>query len=216
MLTISVDLDQLEHGLTDLEERQIPFATMKALNTMALAGQKAERAHLDEVMTLRRKDWDFKSIKITHFAKKSELYAEISISPPGSSGDQKSDILGKFEDETEKVSRTGGLVAVPVGRNIRRTKYDLPDRRDRPKAFNFHQVGRTVRGDRGTFIVRTANGRGLILQRTRQGVRALYLLLPRVEITPDLAFDATVGGAAEAAADEAFDQAWELAMATAK
>ena len=214
MLTVSVDLSGFEADLTDLEKRQVPFATSRMLNAMALAGQEAERKHMGEVMTLRRTDWDLKSIKITHFAKKTELSATIAVSPPGNAG--KTDILAKFEDDTEKSSRFGHLIAIPIGTSIRRTKSDIIQQRDRPKSFNFRQVGNRILGDRGTFIVQTKNGRTLILQRTRQGVRALYLLVPRVAIKPNLAFEDTVGRAALAAADQAWEDAWTRAISTAK
>ena len=55
---------------------------------------------------------------------------------------------------------------------VRRTKADIIRDNQRPKAFDLHQQGGSVVGNQGTYIVRLADGRELLLQRPTLGVRA--------------------------------------------
>ncbi|MEO7457073.1 MAG: hypothetical protein ABIY52_12495 [Gemmatimonadaceae bacterium] len=162
MITIRVDTDQLTRDLRDTQTRQVPFALVKALNALASEDvQPAERRRLREVFTLRREAWADRSIKITHFAKKAEPFVTIAIKPPGTQ--DRSDILGKFEDQTEKRAIGGHGVAVPM--DVKRTKGGMISKGKRPGALHLHREGGRVVGDNGTYIVRLADGRELLLQR---------------------------------------------------
>lgn len=229
MPSIAVDTRSFRESLTDFQQRQIPFAQAKAINTLAINVQTAERLRLREVFTLRRESWADRSIKITHFAKKSEPWARIAISPPGASGAARADILGKFETETEKRPRAGGrTIAIPI--NARRNKRDIIYGKERPTAFHFRQVGNRVLGDRRTFLIRMPDGTGLILQRRRktaqarqlgyrgkdEGLIALYRLMPEVSITPDLHFEPTALHVITRDWVTSMEAALELALRTAR
>lgn len=211
-LTLTVDTSSATSWLNDVANEQIPFAASKALNATAVDFQAAQFAHEQSIFHLNRPDWVKRSTKITHFAKKTALWATIAVSPPG--GDRRADVIAKFEEDTEKTSVAGHDIAVPIG--ARRNKANIVRSGDRPKSFNFHQVGNAVRGDRGTFIVTTAGGRRLILQRTRSGVNALYLLTPRVVIRPDLDFEPTAVRTVDDRWLANFDRWFEEAMRTAR
>ena len=216
MLSITVDILPATRGLTEVQVNQIPFALSKAINDTAKQFQALEFAHLQSVMTLRRPDWVQRSIKIGHFATKAEPWGVVAISPPGSTGFSRRDILTKFEDETDKRSRKpGGMVAVPLD-GVKRNRRDIIPMNQRPASFHFRQVGNRILGDRGAFIVKTAGGRELILQRSRGEVRALYLLVPDVHITPDLMFTSIALSTVERFWAGNFSDAFELAMRTAK
>ena len=62
--------------------KQLPFATKEALNDTAEDFQKAERARLGKIFTLRRKLWAERSIKISPFATKQRQEVRIAIDPP--------------------------------------------------------------------------------------------------------------------------------------
>jgi hypothetical protein len=224
MITVEIDLAPLTRRLSTLEKTQIPFAAAKALNAVGLDIQARERENLRRTFTLRRPEWAERAVKITHFAKKTELYTTVAIAPPGDRGD----ILGKFETDTEKRSRTGGLVAVPI--NARRNKRDIIVGKQRPKAFHFqHQGGRIIGAD-GTFIVTLPSGQQLILQRkgrtkrslrlgARQGPRpvvALYLLTPRVELRTPLHFVPTAREVVQRLFPPRWAEALAAALATAR
>jgi hypothetical protein len=214
-LTITVDSANATRYLDDVARKQIPFAESKALSAVALAFQAAEFHGIEQRFTVRRESWVKRSIKITHFAKKKEPWATIAIQPPGTGGASRADILGKFERDTAKRSRrAGGLIAIPIG--AKRTAHGIVRGRDRPHALDLHPVGQSIRGARHTFLVQTADGRALILQRTAQGVRALYLLMPEVRIHPTLEFEATAQRVVAREWDEAFRVAFAHAMETAK
>lgn len=176
-LTISVDIKGALAGLKQVREDQIPFATMTALNTMAfaprgaplspLSAQGAIRSLARETFTLRRPQFFDLSIKQTHKATKRELWATLAVDAPG----DRDDILAKFETDTEKRPHSGRTVAVPISTRIKRNNQAIIAKRDRPAGYNFRNVGKKVIGDRGTFIVRRADGSGVILQRIAQRQR---------------------------------------------
>lgn len=161
MITVDIDIKSLTRGLTDLQQKQIPFAASKALNALGLDVQVKERLRLREVFTLRREAWADRSIKMTHFAKKTELWATVAISPPG--GASRSDIFGKFETDTEKRPFSGSHIAIPIG--AKRTKGDIVRANQRPKNMHLHSEGGRIVGDNGTYIVKLKDGRQLLLQR---------------------------------------------------
>lgn len=180
MIDITVDYKDAVRFLTDFGEKQIPFAEAKAVNATGLDVQKAERAQIHSVFQLRRPEWADRSVKITHFAKKSEPWLTIGIHPPG--GDQRADILAKFETDTWKTSITGGRVAIPV--NAKRNKADIVPRGQRPRAII--AAGKA-------FILKSKNPNvQLIVRQVGRGKRrileTLYLLVQRVPLTPDLHF----------------------------
>lgn len=198
-LTIEVEFKHVTRHLDDLAQRQIPFALAKSINATLVeprgmtAGlstvQGAERLQLRQAFELRQTAWADRSIKVVHFASKKEPWGTIGIHPPGANGDSRADVLAKFESDREKTPREGGhTIAVPISARLKRSSKGIISKRDRPKAFNFRQDGKRIVGDRGTFIVRQADGSGLILQRTKRGVVALYRLVNRAELTPDLHF----------------------------
>jgi len=225
---IAIDFEGAIAHLADVEKRHVPFAAMKALNHIGTSFQEVERRHMRDVFTVRQPQWVDRSVKITHFAKKTELFTTIGIQPPGARGGDRADVLGKFEEDREKEPRDGHSIAIPI--RARRNKRDIITKGSRPRAFNFRQVGNSIRGDRRTFLIRMEDGTGLILQRRRKSSQAralgyggrdealvaLYRLVDRVEITPELNF---VPNAREVAArrwSPAFLDALEQALRTAR
>lgn len=207
MFSIDVNTRPWLVSLDDWRAEQGPFVLKTALNTLATSVQDAERAHMRGIFTERRPEWLDRSVKITHFATKAEPWAIVGIHPPG--GDARADIIGKFEDQTEKIP-LGASIAIPV--DARRSKKDIVLNSQRPNA---------LRGNDKVFVIRKPNGVGLILQRISRGARKgtnrlLYLLVKRTRITPDLEFEATAIKTVDAKAVLALDAAFDLAMKTAK
>lgn len=212
MISVTVDATRALNYLSDLEKQQVPFAMARAINDVAVDFQLQEFLHEKDIFTLRRPDWVQRSNKVTHFASKTELWATVTVSPPGAAN--RSDIIGKFEDQTTKQSvRAGGMVAVPV--EARRGRTDIVVPSQRPKAFNFRQVGKRIIGDRGTYIVRRGS-KQYIFQYARGGDRLLYVLVPQVPITPDLEYLRTAEWTVANKFQLRFDQRWTDALATAR
>ena len=198
-IDIQVDARKAIKELNDVGERQLPFALARALNATYLDVQKAERANLHSKFKLRRASWAEKSVKFSHFATKREPWVTFGFHPQG--GESKRDILGKFETQTEKRPIDGRTIAVPQASSLFRKGTGIIPHRNRPSALNLRRDGRRVIGDRGTFVIRKADGSGLILQRlgkgrgrrgvTRSsGVQALYVLALRARLKPNLEFRA--------------------------
>lgn len=175
-IQIIVDPRAALKDLKEIREDQIPYALAKAINATTLDVQKAEYAHQSRIFTLRRPEWVKRSNKITKFAKKTDPVAIIGIHPPG--GDARADIVGKFETETQKTPR-GSSIAIPVSERVKRSNAGIIAKRARPAAYNFRQVGKAIRGDKGTFIIKKPGGTGLILQRVKGGVIGRRSYQPR-------------------------------------
>lgn len=232
-VNITIDTKGLTAFLDDFQQRQVPFALSNTLNDVGALFQYREREHIAQVMNVRRKDWVDKNVKITHFAKKTELYTSVEIQSPG--GGDRSDILAKFEQNTSKSPTSGSAIAVPV--DAKRNKAGIAPRL---KSFHFKEVHgpkhvaplkarirsgilrgalQVFEGDKKTVMIKNAKGQGVILQRVgrgkRAGMRTLFYLTPRVKLTPNLQFLAHAQEAATHAA--AFFRArFAEAMSTAK
>lgn len=123
----------ISDALVQMAAKQLPFAMSKALNDGALAFQKAQIASMSETFTVRRRDFLQKSVKITHFATKSNLVAEIAVESPGG----RSDVFGKFEDGGIKHPANGRhFLAIPrVGSFVKPRARSIVDDQHRPAAL---------------------------------------------------------------------------------
>jgi len=194
-LEITVDPKQALKDLKADQERHVPYALSRAVNSTALDVQRAIRNRQRSIFTLRRPEWADRSVKMVKFATKTDPVAQLGIHPPGAMGDRRADIIGKFEDQTVKLPK-GRTIAIPVSSRIKRGNAGIIAKRDRPRAYNFRKVGNRIVGDRGTFILRKADGSGLIMQREKGGrsrgaAHVLYILARRARIKPNLRFQAT-------------------------
>lgn len=198
MIALEIYTDAWIASMKDVAKNQIPYAMSRTLNAVTKAGQLAVQNHTGEIFHLRQEKWIKDSIKITKFSSKyaQDLYTIIGVHPPG--GDDKADILTKFETETEKTPFKGSHVVVPIGINegkILREGQRFSD-------YHFVKQGNRWEGDRNTFIVPLGADRMIVLQRVEHRVRyqrngkrvsinphdamPLFVLVPSVKITPDL------------------------------
>jgi hypothetical protein len=166
---VSIEVNPRELlGTMQVLESQLPYATMKALNEVATGFEGEEQAVVRSSMTIRR-PWVVQGIKMNRsdFATKQSLRAIVRIDPSR-------DFLEKFEPGGVRVPQGANRsLAVPV--NVRRTKTQIIQKTQRPKAFNFHQGFSSTtsrwtiyKGDRGTFLLQRPDGSGIILQRTKK------------------------------------------------
>ncbi len=147
-VTVESNFLQLK-ALLDGTARQIPFALKVAINDTAKDFQKVQTRQIMKVFTIRRATFAKRAVKIKPFATKQNLEAKVSIDPPG--GQARADIFAKFETPSIKTPREGQHLAIPsdVPRYLRRT-------RSRPsplKTLKLRRVGRTIRGERRTFVI---------------------------------------------------------------
>ncbi len=199
MLSIKLNADRAIAGLTDLQQRQIPFAMANAINRTAEEVQQAERDHISKAFTIRR-PFVLSNVRIARsdFATKTRMQATIAI--PDDS------VLTKFEGGGIKSPRAGGrAIAVPI--DVKRNKSDIITNANRPRAFAFVRARSSIKtrnavymGKGRTFMIQLADGSGWILKRTGRGKKGalfegtsvLYVLRPQVRI-PNLLDYYTIG-----------------------
>lgn len=205
MFSISLNGAQLTAALSDIEQRQLPFAVSNAINDTALDFQEAERRHFADVFTIRRQDFIFKQgVKMLEFSTKSTLRATIGTDP-------KADFLAKFETGGEKTPIGGHSLAVPV--DIRQDVTEVIPTSDRPRQLLSNPSS-------NVFIVEIGDERsGLppgIYRRVDKRVELLYALTPKAEIEAVLEY----GEIAEHTVAENFPEHFQVefarAMATAR
>jgi hypothetical protein len=228
MITVAIDTRAFVASLDEIAKSQIPFAVSRSLNELGKLAQLAIRSHTGQIWNVKRQAWVNAAVKITHFATKyeGELFLSMGIHPPG--GDERADILTKFEDQTRKTPFHGSHVVVPIGINAGKILREG----QRFSDYHFVRKGNRWEGDRNTFIVQISNGRLLVLQRVdhrvrykRQGktvnvrphdAQPLFLLVPSVKITPNLEFEKTVRDIVDKEWERQLSHFLDEAMATAR
>ncbi len=207
---------------------QLPFATMVAVNNVALAFQSEERGYMAEIFTVRRRAFMRGAVRIRRgdFATKQLPQATVRLDAAPSGPSRSDDIFAKFETETTKTPFRGGRsIAVPTSETPR-TGTGLIQKRFRPRNLlanaRQHGVGPVLktrgdvfRGKHGTFLIRRPGGRGTIFRRVGADVFAIYQLVPRVEIDPNLRFVETARRVVMTRWASEFTRAFDRAIATA-
>jgi hypothetical protein len=224
MITLSVKERGI--GLAEVAENQIPFALSRALNLTANNIQSAVIAQLGDRFTLPRPVFMSRLVKIENRdrATKRKLSVIVGIQGP------RAEILAQHEDGGAKLP-SGRSLAVPV--NVRRNKYDIITRGNRPRGFAFErqQLGTETgveiyRGRGRSFMVRYPSGRGWIFKRVGRrgtgrwgelftGTSVLYHLQPKVQLDARLGFKNTAEQVMRAKMNANFEIALEEAMRTA-
>ncbi len=202
---------------------QLPFATANAVNRVTLAFQSEERDRLDEIFNLRRRQFARGAIRIRRgdFATKQLPQATVRVQAAGG----RSDIFAKFEADTTKTPFRGRSIAVPTS-EVPRTGTGIIPKRFRPRALLgagqqhgvgkvFKSRGNVYRGNQGAFMIRRPGGRGTIFRRVGRDVFAMYQLVPRVRIDPELKFVETARRVVRSRWEAEFTRAFDQAMATA-
>lgn len=195
MINITVDARE---ALTYLQRvsQQAPFAVSLALNKVANHAQSAVRDGIKRTYTLRREQFVLNTVKINREdrARKDKLDATVRIDP-------ERNFLAKFEDGGLKTARDGRHIAIPTS-NVRRTKADIVQRSQRPRALLDSRAagnGKVFKTEAGIFQRTGARGASV--------VRALFLLRAVVRVRPTLSFKRN--------ATDAVQRTWRTEMTSA-
>lgn len=232
MIRIRSNAREVHRRVQRLVREQMPFAISVAINDTVKEIQKEQRARMQSVFEIRQKTFVERSVKIKPFATKRRLRATIAIDAPGG----RSDIIARHEVAHEREPLDGRSLLVPIIRG--QTAHGLPGgarRTGRGARPGVRELGlkelpvrsgdrRIYRGQKRTFMIREADGSGMILRRRRKGghgtfagVELLYLLVPRVDIQARLGFRATVRRVLDSDYfSRALRQALRRALATAR
>ncbi len=215
---------QVSRTLMLIFRDQVPFAASKAINDVLKQAQRAQQSSMSREFTIRRRVFMERSVKIKPFATKKTLQGTIRIEPPG--GRERAAIWTRHELRGRRVPVEGRTLAVPI--KARPSKLALVKKGMRPAAFAFKRVATRARteiykGRKRTFMIRKADGSGVILQRRRRGrsgtfvgARLLYRLVPSVPIEPRLQFRDTIDRVVRQRFAPAFRRAFLEAIRTAK
>lgn len=212
---INVDLlyqDATAVALVQAIDRQLPYATSRAINTTLEQAQRAVQTSLSTHFLLRRRQFIERTIKFetADRSTKTKLVGTIRVDPARA-------YLAKFEEGGSKRPTRGGFLAVPdpaiAGASV------VPARL-RPRALQLLRLPGRGRikalGLLGTFLVQTRSGGQGILQRTGRGVRVLYWFQKAVRLPSSLRFVATATYVAQRTLEPNFQQALANALATAR
>ena len=235
MIEIEVDLEGVDipKWIRGIYRDQLPFVTARTINAVALSFQKAQREHQHRIFDVRNRTFIDRSVKIKPFAKKTSLFARVSIDPPG--GQERADILTKFESGGTKRPRDGRSLAVPA--DAQRLKRGRVRKADRPKELGFRLHGKgpeaeVFRGKKRTFLIRRPDGTGGIYRRTGSStamvsslatrnvrdsnIQTLFRFTPTARIDSNLNFVSIAQRVVAAELGEAFNREFDRAVRTAR
>jgi hypothetical protein len=206
---------------------QLPFAYSLALNNTVNDAQMAIRAKLHGVFVLRRAEFIDRTIYIgpADRARKDRFSATVRVHPDR-------DVLAKFEEGGDKVSKSGRSLAVPI---VRESQPMLIIRKNDPLSVQrlFEAIqkrkghvfkGRRKKGQAApiqfgrVFLVENAKGT-FIVERLGAGprnTRVLYWFRKSVPIDERLHFVETARDAALVSWEKNFGEALARAIATAR
>lgn len=199
MLTVDVQFDfaKVVNALNDMEQKQLPFATARALNDTAFQARSLTQRNLRSRFTLRN-NFVEKGVLVRK-ATKTQLWAEVY---------DRDWFMAIHEKGGSKVVTRGGThLAVPAA--IRQTSRGLVPRSKRPEA---------LRGNKRTFRA-TINGRDGLFQRKtkkRLPLTMLFAFKPSVPIRPRLGLEKDAREVVARNWSKNFVDAFGYAMRTAR
>jgi hypothetical protein len=216
MTTINVKTT-VDISKIDGAAKQLPFALSKAINSVLIKAQTAERTRIRATFTIRRPRFADLSVKITQFAKKTTLVGQIAIAPPGDTAD----IFAKFEAGGIKRPTKGANLAIPItGSPVKKTLRSVIQAKNRPRALLDQSQNTTSTGKGkvgGAFLRPAKDGKPAgIFIRTKQGLKLAYLLEPEAPIKPELHFVDTVTQTITREWASTFEQELANALRTAR
>lgn len=179
---------EVKRLLSNLEQRQIPFAMAKAVNDVTLEARDYLKDRNRQSFIIRR-PWVLNGWRVRLANKRqAPIKATLWLDPSR-------DFLAKFQEGGSKQSRSGSSLAVPL--DARKGKRGLVPAALRIRALQLRKHvtkhGKMqLKGNDGSFTVRTAT-HTLVLQRKGKRVDTLYVFKRAVPIPSSLRFFETVG-----------------------
>lgn len=190
-IRVSTNAAQVSAAVRTFFQDQFPFAASRAINRVMVEAQRAQREHQRTIFEQRRPRWQEMNVKIRRedFARKDKLEGIIRMEAPGQ---QRTDILGKFETEEWKVPFRSSAIFVPT-EDVPRSGARIM-RKWRPKNLRLRPHGvksdRVKVGRHRTFMILDPSlKRGVLFERELgEDPMPLYFIVPRVDIEPELDF----------------------------
>ncbi|MFH5923830.1 hypothetical protein [Roseomonas xinghualingensis] len=202
---VKADFGPLTRGLSDLAQRQVPFATARALTSMAQTAAVANRRALPSVFD-RPTPFTMNAFSVQP-ARKGKPIARVFAKPRQAEYLQMQETGGTRTPELSKQGGTGKGQALVIPRAIRRNAFGniprgaLAAAKKRKDVY----VGRTETGA-GGFFRRLADG----------GLQPLAVFVRAAKYKPRLGFQARTAKVVKATALPAFREQLAKALATAR
>lgn len=184
--TITFDVGPMVRFLDDTRVRQMPFALSLALNATANDMQRAIRNRVEggRGFTIRSnasRQFLLRQIRRNRgedFATKRSLVARVRIQNKGTGS---ASLLSLIDQGGLRTSRFAIDPSITQAKDLpipqRATPTAKISRTLYPGRLNLKRTGKALRGDRRTFVVKTATGDTLLLQRRgKRVVRTLFVL----------------------------------------
>lgn len=210
-IDLQIDSTQLILRLRN-GQRRLAYAAVNAINNTAKRVQAAERRHVEEKFTVRKKDFILRQaaiIKPFASVKQGLAFAEIAV------GRKPRLLLSAFERGAERKPLTSGakLVAEPVIGGPARAEFEAqvpPELRMTRLRFDRTKTGRRRAGvtKTQTYLIPAV---GIFQRFSAKFTRAVYLFTSGKKIKPRLQFEET----AEKEADKWFHEEMEREVVNA-
>lgn len=184
--TITFDIGPMVRFSEYTRQRQYPFALSLALNATANDMQQAIRNRVEggrqfTIRSSQSRQFLLRQIRRNRgedFATKRSLVARVRIQNSGKRG---SSLLSLVDQGGLRTTRFAIDASITQAKDLpipqRPTPTAKVSRTLYPGRLNLKRTGKALRGDRRTFVVKTATGDTLLLQRrSKRVVRTLFVL----------------------------------------
>jgi hypothetical protein len=191
---IKVNTDVAKKILTDIQKKQLPFASSLALNRTSEKARDIYVKDLPGKITLRKSWWkpgNRFGFNVKN-SNKTNLTAVIYTRAPW---------MALHETGGTKTPQKKAL-AIPHA-NVKRTKRDLISKANKPA------------GMKNKFI-KVVNGQPLLFKRLNKGIKLMYTLVPSAKIKAVLQFRNTIKKDVNRIFPDEFNKAFDEAMRTRK
>lgn len=205
MIEVRADFRPLTRGLNELAQRQVPFATARALTDMANAAAVANRRALPSIFD-RPTPFTRNSVAVAP-ARKDRLVARVYVKDRQAEYLQLQETGGTREPERSKHGGSGSGQALIMPKAVRRNAFgNIP----------FRGLA-ALKRQKDVFVGKTPAGTGGFFRRLADGVlQPLVLFVRQARYKPRFGFRDRSIKTARAVMTPAFRQALAKAIATAR
>lgn len=204
-------LEEVRRAVTDVQRKQIPFATANALNAVLIDAQTALRdREFDHAFKLRRPDFIYRegAKRLGPAARKDRQFVTLGTS-------DRADFLDKFTTGGIKHPTQGRTVAVPG--QVRRNKRDLITKGNRPRSLldkksRFFAVHAEDRDPRVAHLTSAPGIYGRFGGKRKPRLRLMYGLERGVKIAAVLHYARTVERTVNEKWSDRFAEAFRKAL----
>jgi len=229
MFDVSIDVETVNRMLSDLEKKQLPFATAKALTATAQHVKKELEQEMKRVFD-RPTPYTLKALFLKA-ARKKDLIATVGLKDWAYKGTAATKYLTpqieggtRGSKRSEVLLRNRGILGsnqyIVPGKGTRLNKYGNMTRGQIQKALSnlkaqHDPLQNTTSKRKGTYFAGTINGTPGIWERKGRWVKPLFIFVKQPSYTKRFQFHEVAERTAAEHFEDEFDKAMTQALATA-